>query len=266
MAGEDGLPAALFTDPVLTALESTHGWLAEATGEAMRYPAEVAPFAAVKRRTPAVMRELAGLVAPGEAVWVFGEDLPEVPELRNEATLPCLQMVLAGECRSEHAAGTRHRHAVEPMGEETWDEMLALIAISYPGFFRRRTPEMGRYFGIREAGRLVAMGGERLRMPGYAEISGLCTHPEHRGRGHAARLLEQLAGLHRDGGIVSFLHVSAGNEGAIGLYERMGFEVTRQLPLQRLSRPARVGEDLSLADSGEEPHRSASLLRGTLGV
>ena len=47
--------------------------------------------------------------------------------------------------------------------------MLALVAATAPGPFGRRTPLLGRYLGIRDGGRLVAMAGERLRVPGHVE-------------------------------------------------------------------------------------------------
>ena len=76
-------------------------------------------------------------------------------------------------------------------------EMVALTTIAFPGFFRSRTSEMGSYYGIRSDGELIAMGGERLRLDGYPEISGVCTHPAHRGKGLAASLICQLARNHR---------------------------------------------------------------------
>ena len=100
--------------------------------------------------------------------------------------------------------------------------MVGLTDIAFPGFFRARTGEMGTYYGVREVGELVAMGGERL-MPGrYTEISGVCTHPEHRGKGLASKLIWQLVRDHRRDGFVSWLHVTATNMNAIALYRRMG--------------------------------------------
>ena len=42
-------------------------------------------------------------------------------------------------------------------------EMLALTKLTEPGPFLPRTIELGSYFGIHDAGSLVAMAGERLR-------------------------------------------------------------------------------------------------------
>ena len=118
------------------------------------------------------------------------------------------------------------------------DEMVALTDLAFPGFFRPRTCEMGDYFGIRDSrsNELIAMAGERLTFPGYAEISGICTHPSHRGKGLAAALTAHVARHQRQQGITSWLHVSASNDRAISLYRTLGFEIVRTIPLTQLSR------------------------------
>jgi predicted GNAT family acetyltransferase len=70
--------------------------------------------------------------------------------------------------------------------------MLALTKLTNPGPFGSRTHEMGDYFGIRIAGTLAAMVGERLKLPGYTEISAVCTHPDHLGHGYASVLIAKL--------------------------------------------------------------------------
>ena len=54
--------------------------------------------------------------------------------------------------------------------------MVALTTLAFPSFFRSRTCEMGSYYGVRSCtGELLAMGGERLQLDGYSEISALCS-------------------------------------------------------------------------------------------
>jgi predicted GNAT family acetyltransferase len=119
-------------------------------------------------------------------------------------------------------------------------EMVALTNLAFPGFFRNRTHEMGAYYGVRSEGKLIAMGGERLVLEGYSEISGICTHPAHRGKSLAASLIWQLVRNHRRDGIVSWLHVSATNQRAIELYLRLGFKVARKIDFNRVSRRAEI--------------------------
>ncbi len=73
--------------------------------------------------------------------------------------------------------------------------MLTLTQLTNPGPFAARTIDFGHYYGIFEGDKLVAMAGQRLHAFEYAEISAVCTHPDHSGRGYARELL--LHQLHR---------------------------------------------------------------------
>lgn len=107
--------------------------------------------------------------------------------------------------------------------------VLELTALVYPHYFRPRTIELGRYFGIVENGRLAAMAGERMGMPGFREVSAVCTHPDFVGRGLARHLLAFLSNDILRGGAVPFLHVSPTNARALELYRRNGYR-TRATP------------------------------------
>src|SRR5262249_41634588 len=107
--------------------------------------------------------------------------------------------------------------------------MLDLAAVARPGPFGRRTPELGTYIGIREGGRLLAMAGERMRVPGYVELSAISTHPCARRRGFAALLTRALIAGARERGEVPFLHVRAENAAAVALYRRLGFAPRREV-------------------------------------
>jgi predicted GNAT family acetyltransferase len=121
------------------------------------------------------------------------------------------------------------------LSEASAPEMVALTTVAFPGFFRNRTSEMGSYYGVRFDGKLIAMAGERLMLDGYSEISGVCTHPAHRGKGLAENLIWHLARNHRREGLVSWLHVGGENHQAIKLYLRMGFRAVRKVMLNRIS-------------------------------
>ncbi len=118
-------------------------------------------------------------------------------------------------------------HTIEDLNVSHTSEMLALTELTKLGRFRRRTPELGSYLGIHEAGQLVAMGGEGFRFPGYAEISAVCTHPDHRGRGYASSLASALVQKITERAETPFLHVGTENIDAIRLYEKLGFKSRR---------------------------------------
>src|SRR6266702_2332372 len=91
------LPEDLFLDPVWHALNTRHRRLALAEGDARRYPADVAPFAAVAKPSESALRQLHSILAPGEYVWLMGTSYPHVRDLSQEGTLECAQMVLNTE-------------------------------------------------------------------------------------------------------------------------------------------------------------------------
>jgi predicted GNAT family acetyltransferase len=227
------LPKSLFENPVWHALQTKHCHFAASAGDACRYAADVAPFAAVAAPNATAMQQLRSLLAPGESVWLIGESYPHPPGLAVEETLDCFQMVLPEEVDPDAAA-----IEVVRLSAADAPEMVALTALAFPGFFRHRTCEMGSYYGVRSGGELIAMGGERLMLDGYAEISGVCTHPAHRGKGLASSLIRQLAHDHRRDGLVSWLHVGVTNNRPIELYRRIGFRVVRKVTLDRISRTA----------------------------
>ena len=198
------LPESLFANPAWHALQTEQRHLAISAGDACRYPADVVPFAAVAAPTSVALEELQSLLAPGESVGLIGDGYPHLPELSFEGALECFQMV-------------------------------ALTTFTFPGFFRKRTCEMGLYCSVRSDGELIAMRGERLTLDGYREISGVCVHPAHRGKGLAAALVWQIVRNHRRDGQVSWLHVGVANHSAIELYLRMGFKVVRKVTLNRIS-------------------------------
>ncbi|MEN0135444.1 MAG: GNAT family N-acetyltransferase, partial [Rhodococcus sp. (in: high G+C Gram-positive bacteria)] len=77
----------------------------------------------------------------------------------------------------------------------------------------------------------------RLRPPGWTEISAVCTAPEARGRGHAARLVRALAAQITARGERPFLHVAEVNTGAIALYKRLGFRTRAHVTFRGFRTP-----------------------------
>jgi ribosomal protein S18 acetylase RimI-like enzyme len=231
------LPESLFLDPMWHALHGPHRHLAIVAGDACRYPADVAPFAAVAGPEPSALRDLHSLLAPGESVWIVDHGHPALPGLSLQGALECLQMVLPrGVVPPEQGMQPPPMTGVVPLSSINAHEMVALTQLAFPGFFRASTHRMGSYCGVRENGELVAMGGERLRLEGYPELSGICTHPAHRGRGLATSVIGHLVRNHALEGLVSWLHVGAPNTRAIELYAGLGFEPVRRIMLHRIAR------------------------------
>jgi ribosomal protein S18 acetylase RimI-like enzyme len=221
-----------FANPVWNALQTSHQPLALTSGRACKYPQDVAPFAAVAENTPEALRDLHSLLLPGETTYLANEQPPDVAGLRSEGSVPCLQMVFP------HTLALPEAKPIEiaPLTCADAAAMVELTSVAFPGFFRSRTCLMGSYYGVWEHGKLIAMGGERLVINPWREISGVCTHPEHRGKGYAPRLMTQLLQDHREAGRTSCLHVVSTNRTAIELYLRMGFSVLREIDLYRISR------------------------------
>jgi GNAT superfamily N-acetyltransferase len=227
-----GLPEHLFSNPVWHALGTMHRPFAVSAGQARRYPADVAPFVAVAEPSLAALESLRSLLVPQEQVWIADAKFPEWPEFVWETSLECLQMVLPDEVTPPPDTAIE----IVPLSCADAPDMVSLTDLAFPGFFRVKTCEMGNYYGVRVDGELVSMSGERIMLDGYPEVSGVCTHPAHRGKGFAAALMWQVIRDHRRDGLVSWLHVSAGNRHAIELYLRMGFvEACRQV-WHRISR------------------------------
>ena len=184
------------------------------------------PFAGVPEPSAASLRALRALLAPGEQVLVTSDVGLAHNGLAEKEAMPGLQMV----CTPEAQAGALDEESpVEPLGPADVPAMLALKAVAFPGYFGPRAASLGSFYGVRVRGELAAMCGERLHLPGWREISALCTHPAHTGRGYAALLMRRLMQEHTQAGLRSFLGVTQGNARAIALYRRLGFVEARQL-------------------------------------
>jgi ribosomal protein S18 acetylase RimI-like enzyme len=219
-------------NPFWSSLQTVHRGIAlRAGGEVARYPAEYAPFLGIAHARAAARDALEALVAPGESVYLIGVAPDPVPAgWRLQAFRPLAQMT----CESPLAPVDGPE--VVALSERDRDDVLALTALVYPHYFRTRTMELGRYFGIRRDGRLAAMVGERLGTDDAREMSAICTHPDFNGLGYARRLTTMLANDTLERGRLPFLHVSHENPRAEGLYARMGFRHRRDIGFWSLSR------------------------------
>jgi predicted GNAT family acetyltransferase len=204
------------------ALTTSQAGVAEGSGAARRYRRDVSPFHAVDALDTEGWKALAELAGPGRVVVLFRDEIGPAPEgwthlMGGEAHQ------LVAEDRLEPVPGVEAR----PLQDGDVDQMLALVELTQPGPFARRTIELGGYVGVFEGDRLVAMAGERMRVPGYAEISAVCTHPEAQRRGLGAALTGHVGAAIQDRGETAFLHVAVTNHNAERVYRRLGFRPRR---------------------------------------
>jgi predicted GNAT family acetyltransferase len=215
--------------PVWQALTTRQAALARGDRSARRIDPDYGLFAAVATHDPDSHAALAALVAPGETIGLFELAPPAaLPGFRRTLTACCMQMVAADPPPSATDA--------LPLGDADAAEMIALAELTRPGPFFRHTHRFGGFLGMRIDGRLAAMAGTRLALPGYREVSGVCTHPDYRGRGLAAGLIAAVAGAIHAAGDTPFLTSYADNAGAIALYRRLGFVPRDEIVLSLFER------------------------------
>jgi ribosomal protein S18 acetylase RimI-like enzyme len=227
-------------NPIWQAATTRQRHLAYGEGPVRRFYSEVVPLAALENHSADAVAALTAMVSPGECVWLFEEPPHLDPERwRETMRVPGFQMVCDALSQEARPAGGPPPVTLDVVMLDTRRDaaaMNALKAIAFPGFFGMRTPEMGRYRGICVDGELVAMAGERLAVPGYREVSAICTHPAHLGHGYAQRLSrEATAGILADGD-TAFLHVAGGNGAAIHIYEQLGFRPSADALFVQLER------------------------------
>jgi predicted GNAT family acetyltransferase len=238
---------AVLDNPVWSALTGPQRDLGRSTALVGRFDPGISPFGAFSGSPSAAhWAELADLLGAGGSMVVVGrgELLLRPPEgWTVPLEMPGVQM-LGDQLHPVAAKADRGPIRLAPFDEvialDAADvpEMMDLVAVAKPGPFLERTIEFGGYIGIRRQGRLVAMAGERMHPAGYAEISAVATHPDHRGQGLAELLVRAVAAGIVERGEIPILHASADNERAIRLYRAMGFTVARQMSFALVRVPA----------------------------
>ncbi|WP_346911770.1 GNAT family N-acetyltransferase [uncultured Roseibium sp.] len=220
---------------VWTALTTRHSRFAIGAGQARRFDPNVAPFAAAFDASPQSLSDLGDLLEDGETdVYLLQRADIALPDtLTAPMTAPGVQMI-----KRRAGAVLPTMEGIIRLTEADIPEMRALVDLTKPGPFRARTFELGEFWGIRIDGRLAAMAGERLKLPGFTEVSGVCSHPDFRGKGLAAALSDFVASRIEARGEIPFLHAYANNAAAIRLYEKLGFELRCEVNVAVLEKSA----------------------------
>jgi len=211
--------------PVWASLTTHHFALSVGNSLARKFVPDVNLFASARDDSRESLEALAALVEPDQSVFVL--QVPEIVVPRRLTVFKAargVQMVATRRAKVE----TRDDDILM-LRQSDAAEMLALAQLTEPGPFLPKTHTMGDFLGVRVDGRLAAMAGERMRFPGYTEVSGVCTHPDFRGRGLARRLSAAVVTAIEARGENAFLHAWKTNHTAISLYEGLGFQLRAEV-------------------------------------
>jgi predicted GNAT family acetyltransferase len=213
---------------VWTALATRQSAFALGDDRARRLRPDIGLFAAAADSSPESLAALGDLIRATGPAGLFEADPPSrLPGLTVTPGDPISQMVAERTARAPPPS--EPDFTVVQLGEADAADMLALATLTQPGPFFAQTRRLGDFIGVRVDGRLAAMAGERLRLPGFTEVSAVCTHPDFRGRGYAAGLMGMVTRAIHDRGEIAFLHVYDRNQGAVRLYESLGWRRRRSV-------------------------------------
>jgi GNAT superfamily N-acetyltransferase len=225
----------LLDNPIWSALITDHAPLALGGEHARRYPEDIGPLSGMPAQNHAGYEAMRALSAPGGSVGLFCSEPPRPPRGWTLVRGGVIDQMIAPRPFTVPAALPPEVNLCRLSADDA-PAMVELARLTEPGPFRLRTIELGNFYGIVHAGRLLAMAGKRLHLPGLIEVSGVCTHPDARGRGYASILMSRVIDEILQCGRVPFLHTFAGNEGAIRIYRSLGFQYRRSFELAVLRR------------------------------
>lgn len=229
------LGEALLDNPILNALRTEHGALAVVEHAARRYFPAIGPLAGVPDQSQESYNALRSLAGPGGILGLFFPDPPKLPVGWNLFRSGVLTQMICRVPRLIAAVALAAGINLRRLGAVDVPGMMELARLTEPGPFRERTIELGKFYGIFEGDRLLAMAGQRMRVPGFIEVSAVCTHPDARGRGYAGVLMSEVMRDIVAEGATSFLHAFAENP-ATKLYEKLGFTHRRGFQLAVIKR------------------------------
>ena len=213
------------------ALTGPQAKFATGAGQARRYAPGFSPILGFADLRNPDFAALEPYCEPGEQFYCGGWSGPVPAGWRIE-----VESMMVSMAREVAHPVTDEAFEAVPLTAEHAAQAVELAKLTNPGPFGMRTIELGEYFGFFKGGRLIAMAGERMHAGPLREVSGVCTHPDHQGKGYARLLMHKVMArqLHRQQ--IPFLHVMSANERARELYERLGFRDYRETVVRVLSR------------------------------
>jgi ribosomal protein S18 acetylase RimI-like enzyme len=212
---------------VWTALTTKQAQLAHTSALARRFQPEMTLLGALAANTAMAFDSLAQLIQRDPVTLYF----PAAPKLTAGwevlRAVKLHQMVQEAESPASPPPSVQDGTAPEVIELTPADvpEMSSIYAATRPGrTLCPRIQKLGQFLGIRENGKLVAMGGLRLHIAGYREITTVATLPGHEGRGYATAIMRALVDRIHARGEHPFLTVRTDNPRAIEIYRRLGFK------------------------------------------
>lgn len=206
-------------NPVYHSLNEYHEKFCLNFGDSKFYNPEVAAFGG--SLNVAKENDITDYAKICDDFLIFGAK-PELGEFKTEMSqLVCDQYILENKIE---------------LHNENHEELLAFVKKFYPHYFKNRTPELGRYFGIFKDDKLVAVTGQRMQMNDMTEVSAVITDPDYLGKGFAKQLVAFVSDTIFEDGKTPFLHVAENNLGAKKLYEKLGFDLRGKINLWGVKR------------------------------
>jgi len=190
-------------------------------GKVMCFHEEVSPFAGFEARYDKGFSDLYNLLPAGRKI-LYATPLSIAPpkDWKLVVEIKGLQFLYEGDSIGD--SNSFHPTLLE---SQHVGQMMQLAALTKPGPFGPRTIEFGHYYGVFKNNQLVAMTGQRLHVENFTEVSAVCTHPDHLGKGYASALVQHQMNVILNHGQIPFLHVRADNQRAIAVYDKLGFKL-----------------------------------------
>lgn len=216
----------LLDNPIDFALKTNHNAYAEGNDKACFYRKDIANFAGLKEYYEPNFADLASISEDSMLHILFSPEPLVIPsDWKSIKHIEMFQMIYL----NNELPTLRNEAIVQDLNRENITEMKDLVELTQPGPFLMNTIELGNYTGIFKGGQLTAMAGHRFHLAPYVEISAVCTHPDHLGKGLAYEVIREQIRRMQLKNQIPFLHVRQDNAAAIKLYEKLGFTIRKAM-------------------------------------